>query len=38
MKRFRISKRKSIRSFGKHALRTRAVNMAPPPMRGGYRI
>lgn len=38
MKRYRISKKKSIRSFGRNALRTRSVNLAPPPMRGGYRI
>lgn len=32
------NKRKSAKKFRKTASKTRAANMAPPPMRGGYRL
>lgn len=37
-KRKRVNQRKSQRKFTKHALETNRKNVAPPPMRGGYRI
>lgn len=33
-----VSKGKSARSFRKQSGRTKGANMAPPPMRGGYRF
>ena len=38
MKRFKVNKRKSARKFNKQSSVTRAANIAPPPMRGGYRL
>lgn len=38
MKRTRPNQRKSKRSFTRSALATHKKNVAPPPMRGGYRI
>lgn len=34
----RVNKRGSARSFRKSTTRTKAPNMAPPPMRGGFRL
>jgi hypothetical protein len=33
-----VSKSKSAKHFRSHASHTKGVNMAPPPMRGGYRM
>lgn len=33
-----VSKRGSASKFRKHASRTKSANLAPPPMRGGYRL
>jgi hypothetical protein len=33
-----VSKRGSAKKFRGHASRTKAANLAPPPMRGGYRL
>jgi hypothetical protein len=33
-----VSKRGSAKQFRKHASRTKSANIAPPPMRGGYRL
>lgn len=38
MKRTRPNQRKSKRAFTKAAVRVHPKNVAPPPMRGGYRI
>ena len=38
MKRRPVSKRGSARSFRKKVGRTKRMNVAPPPMRGGFRI
>lgn len=38
LKRQSVSKYKSASKFRKHALHTKSVNLAPPPMRGGYRL
>lgn len=38
MKRIKVNQRKSQRVFTKHALQTNCKNVAPPPMRGGYRL
>lgn len=37
-KRYKPSQRKVQRKFVKTALKTHPRNVAPPPMRGGYRI
>lgn len=37
-KRFKPSKGKSKRTFSKTARKTKSVNVAPPPARGGYRM
>lgn len=33
-----VNKASSARSFRKRAGRTKGANLAPPPMRGGYRF
>lgn len=33
-----VSKGKSAAQFRRHSSHTKAANMAPPPMRGGYRL
>lgn len=33
-----VSKRKSASKFRKHVSHTKSANLAPPPMRGGYRL
>ncbi|WNK12926.1 MAG: hypothetical protein [Microvirus sp.] len=38
MKRRHVSKHKSARKFSNNIRRTKAANIAPPPMRGGYRL
>lgn len=38
MRRFRGNKRRSARKFRRNVGRTKAINIAPPPMRGGFRI
>lgn len=38
MKRIRPNQRKSKRVFTKTAVKTHPKNVAPTPMRGGYRI
>lgn len=38
LKRHGVSKGSSARSFRAGATRTKAANMAPPPMRGGIRL
>jgi len=38
MRRNRMSKRKSRRSFSKGASRTHRKNLSPAPMRGGIRL
>lgn len=37
-KRMPVNKATSARFFRKNSERTKAPNMAPPPMRGGYRL
>lgn len=37
-KRFKPNQRKVRKVFTKTALKTHPKNVAPPPMRGGYRI
>lgn len=36
--RHQVDKRSSAKKFGRDARRTKAVNTAPPPMRGGIRL
>ena len=38
MYRHRVNKRSSSSSFRHKSARTKAINIAPPPMRGGYRL
>jgi hypothetical protein len=38
LKRSSVSKHKSAKHFRTHAHHTKGANMAPPPMRGGYRL
>lgn len=38
MKRMPVNKRKSSADFRRKAGRTKGANIAPPPMRGGYRL
>lgn len=38
MKRMKVNKRKSARKFRNNISRTKAANMQPQPMRGGYRL
>lgn len=38
LKRKPVSKGKSAKHFRAHASHTKSVNLAPPPMRGGYRL
>lgn len=38
LKRKPVSKGKSARHFRKHTQHTKAPNMAPTPMRGGWRL
>lgn len=33
-----VSKHASAKSFRKHVSHTKGLNLAPPPMRGGYRL
>lgn len=37
-KRFKPNQRKARKSFTRNAIKTHPRNVAPPPMRGGYRI
>lgn len=37
-KRKKVCQRKSCKVFTRHALKVNKRNVAPPPMRGGYRI
>lgn len=36
--RSRVSKGRSSSQFRRQSSRTKGANMAPPPMRGGYRL
>lgn len=38
LKRKAVSKGASAKHFHKHGSHTKSVNLAPPPMRGGYRL
>jgi len=38
MKRMKVNKRKSARKFRNNVSHTKAANMQPMPMRGGYRL
>lgn len=38
MRRHRVSKRRSASKFRHQAGRTKGVNVAGPPMRGGFRL
>lgn len=38
MKRHSVNKRSAARSFNKSVGKTKAINIAPRPMRGGYRL
>lgn len=38
MSRHSVNKAKSARNFRSKSGRTKAANIAPPPMRGGYRL
>lgn len=38
LKRSAVSKHGSAKHFRKHVSHTKSVNLAPPPMRGGYRL
>ncbi len=38
MKRHKLSRRKSRKVFKKGVKKTKAVNIAPTPMRGGFRM
>ena len=38
MKRKAVSKQHSAKEFRHKVAHTKAINMAPPPMRGGYRL
>lgn len=38
MKRRSMNKRSAARQFNRATSRTKAINIAPPPMRGGYRL
>lgn len=38
MKRQRVNKAKSARKFSQAVDKTKAINIAPPPMRGGIRL
>lgn len=38
MRRFKVNKRKSARSFRKQSGRTNALNLRGVPMRGGWRL
>lgn len=38
MKRYPVSKGASAAQFRSNTHRTRAINVAPPPMRGGFRL
>lgn len=36
--RSRVHKGHSARKFRRHGMRTKAINLAPPPSRGGIRL
>lgn len=38
VKRNPVNKRVSANQFKRHSRRTKGANLAPPPMRGGYRL
>lgn len=38
MRRQSVNKSKSAGTFRRHIKTTKSVNVAPPPMRGGYRL
>lgn len=38
VKRYRVRKGKSVRSFKKNVKKTKAANLRAMPMRGGYRL
>jgi hypothetical protein len=38
LKRSAVSKHKSAKHFRSHVSHTKGLNLAPPPMRGGYRL
>jgi hypothetical protein len=38
LKRGHVSKNKSAKHFRSNVSRTKAVNLSPPPMRGGIRL
>lgn len=38
LKRSSVSKRGSAKQFRNNTSRTKGANIAPPPMRGGYRL
>jgi len=37
-RRFNVNKGRSVKNFRSKARHTKSANMAPPPMRGGYRF
>jgi len=38
MRRYAVNKGRSARRFRRQIGRTKRINVAPPPMRGGFRI
>lgn len=38
MKRYKVNKNRSAQQFKSNTYRTKAINIAPAPMRGGYRL
>ena len=38
MRRMHVNKSRSAAKFRRHAGKTKAANVAPPPMRGGFRL
>ncbi|QXP08526.1 MAG: hypothetical protein [Arizlama microvirus] len=38
MKRMTVNKKSSAANFRAKSSKTKAINIAPPPMRGGYRL
>lgn len=38
MRRYKVNKSRSARKFRSNAGHTKRMNVAPPPMRGGFRI
>lgn len=38
MPRYNVNKARSARKFRKSTMKTKRINVAPPPMRGGIRL